>query len=83
MATSSSGLRFIESIGVKSLVSHDMVLEECLEVLLAVLGKEEPVDAGTEFLECEVGGREEGSTFVGRSLDGFEETGFLEAELQG
>ena len=60
-----------------------MVFEECLEVLLAVLGEEESVDAGTEFLECKVGGREEGSAFVGRGLDGFEETGFLEAELQG
>lgn len=60
-----------------------MVLQQSFEVLFSVLGEQESVDLGTEFLECEVGGCEEGAAGVRRVFDGGKEASFLEAELQG
>lgn len=49
----------VESIGVQSLVDDDVILEESLEVLLAVLAEQEGIDAWAKLLESEVGRSEE------------------------
>jgi len=78
------GLGFVEGIGVQSLIGYDVVLQESLEVLLTILAEEEAVDPGTELLKREVGWREYGPAEVSRSIvDGLEETGFCETELEG
>ena len=60
-----------------------MVLQQGFEVLFSVLGEQESIDLGTEFLECEVGGCEEGAASVRRVFDGVKEAGFLKANLKG
>ena len=60
-----------------------MILQECLEVFLAVFGEKESVDLGTELLECEVGWGEEGTASVWCLFDSFEETGLRETKGQG
>jgi hypothetical protein len=45
-------LSFVEGVGVEGLVGNDVVLEEGLEVFLAVFAEQEGVDLRAEFLEC-------------------------------
>jgi len=62
---------------------HDVVLQQRLEVLAAVLAEEEGVDPRAELLKRKVGGREEGTTVVGGAVEFREEAGLTEAEQEG
>ena len=42
-----NGLGLVVSIGVKCLISNDVVLQESLEIFLAILAKEEAVNLWT------------------------------------
>ena len=76
-------LGLVVRIGVQCLVGNDMVFQESLEILLAILAEEEAVDPWAKLLEGEVRGREEGSAnMVGGVVDGFEEAGLGQAELE-
>ena len=76
-------LGLVVRIGVQCLVGNDMVFQESLEILLAVLAEEEAVDPWAKLLEGEVRGREEGSAnMVGGVVDGFEEADLGQAELE-
>ena len=59
-----NGLRLVVSIGVQCLISNDMVLQESLEIFLAVFAKEEGVVLGTQLLKGEVGGCENSSAHM-------------------
>lgn len=73
----------VVGITVKGLVGHDVVLQECLEVLLSVLAEKESIDPRAEFLECKVGRSKESTTGVVGVVQRFEETGLDESELKG
>ena len=70
-------------VRVERLVRDDVVLEQSLEVLFAVLGEEEGVDAWAEFLEGEVGRREEGAAGCGRVGEVLDQACLAESEEQG
>lgn len=77
-----SGCRFVKSIRVQCLVCDNVVLQESLEILLAVFAEKEAIDPSAELLECEVGWCEDGPTKMGRCIvDGFEKTSLCETEL--
>lgn len=63
-------------------LTHDMVCQQGLEVFLTIGREEKAVDAGTELLEGEVGGGEEGAAGVG-AVEFVEEPGLGKAELEG
>lgn len=65
------------------MIGDNVVFEESFEVLLAIFGEEEGVDLRAEFLECEVGGCEECSSYMWSGLQDFKETSLLESELKG
>lgn len=65
----------VVGIRVESLIRNDVVLQESLEILLAIGAEEESVDARTELLEGPVGWREESTagSMVG-SVEGIQKT---------
>jgi hypothetical protein len=75
-------LRLIESIRVKSLVGHNMVLQQRLQVLLPVFREKESIDLRAKFPEGPVGGSEECSARVVGLGDFFEETSLHKRELE-
>ena len=82
--SSLNAIRLIESIGVQRLIGDDVVLQQRLEILLAVRAEQERIDPGPEFQEGEIRGREEGAADVIRSVvQARYETGFGETELEG
>ena len=77
-------LGLIVRVRVQGLVGNHVVLEQRLQVCLAVFAEEESVDPGAELLEGEVGGGKEGtSDVIGGVVDGLEETSLLETKLEG
>lgn len=75
--------RLVVGVRVERLVGDDVVLEQGLEVFLAVLAEEEGVDLRAEALEGEVGGSEDGAAEVVRGVvDHGVEAGLDEAELE-
>ena len=61
-----------------------MVLQKSLEILLAVLAKEEAVDLRTQLLEGEIGWGENSSSNVVRGVcNGGQETSLCKTKLQG
>lgn len=75
------GFGLVDGVAVEGCLGHDVVEEECLEVLEAVGGEEEGVDLGAEFAKGKVGGREEGAARVVGAVELLEETGLAETEL--
>lgn len=63
-------------------LADNMVGQQRLEVLLPIWAEEESVDPGAELLESEVAGREKSAAGMG-AVELFQETGLLEAELEG
>ena len=47
-------ISLVKSVRVKGLVGDNMIQQECLEVLLAVLAEQESVDSRAKFLESEI-----------------------------
>ncbi len=79
-----NGFRLVVSIRVKCLIGDDVVLQKSLEVFLAKFAEEEAVDLRTQLPEGEVGGGEDCSTKMGRSVcDSGQKTGLCEAEFKG
>lgn len=59
-----------------------MVLKQGLQVLLTVGREEERVDLGAKLPEGEVGGSEEGSTWMIGAVEEIKETSLAETELK-
>jgi len=78
------GLGLVEGIGVQRLIGNDVVLQECLEILLTILAEEETVDSSTELLEREVGWCKDCPAEMGRGVvDGFKKASLRETEFEG
>lgn len=78
----SSG-RLVESIRVQCLVCHNMVLQESLEIFLAVFAEEEAIDPSTELLECEIGWRKDCPAKMSRCVvNCLKETSLCKTELE-
>jgi len=72
----------VEGVGVQGVVMDDVVLEQCLQVLLTVSGEEECVDLRAELLEGEVRGSEESAALVIGGVELIEKAGFAETKLK-
>ena len=73
----------VVGVRVEGVVRDKVVLEQSLQVLLAVLAEEEGIDARAKLLESEVGGSEESATLVVGGVDQIEETSLAETKLKG
>ena len=73
----------VVGVGVEGVVGDKVVLEQSLEVLLAVLAEEEGVDARAKLLESEVGRGEESAALVVGGVNHIEKASLAEAELEG
>jgi len=73
----------VDGVAVKGGTWNDVVLKESLEVLAAVLGEEEGVDAWAELEEGKVVWCEKGAAWVVGGVELLKETSLAETELKG
>ncbi len=75
-------LGLVVSVRVKGVVVDDVILEQRLQVLEAVLGEQEGIDLGSELLKGVVAWCEECTSGVVSGVQLIEETGLQKAELE-